>query len=96
VCCQRPSGPVCIHGASVCPSSDGGDAAASGGAPAEAGATDAGRYCVYDAPGAGGTPSTHCLPLPRGCASCACITLPYSYCTCSEVGGEVLVRCLGA
>lgn len=69
------------------------DAAANGGAPSD---SDAGTYCVYEAPGAGGSPSTHCLPLPSGCASCSCITLPYSFCTCSDTGGDILVRCLGA
>jgi hypothetical protein len=51
---------------------------------------------VFEAPGAGGAPpSTRCMPLPPGCASCACIALPYTFCTCTDTGGVVSVRCLG-
>jgi hypothetical protein len=71
------------------------DAAGSGGTPSDAAPGDAGSYCVYEAPGAGGMPSTHCFPFPSGCSSCACLTLPYSFCTCSSDASGVLVRCLG-
>jgi hypothetical protein len=72
------------------------DAAGTGGAPSDAGPSDGGRYCIFESSGAGGAPpSTRCQPFPAGCDSCACVTLPYSFCTCSNGPGGVLVRCLG-
>ena len=89
--------PVPIRHLGPCTDAERADAAAgSGGAPSDASPSDAGSYCIYEAPGAGGSPSTYCVPFPNGCSSCSCITLPYSFCTCGIDTNGVLVRCLGA
>jgi hypothetical protein len=84
----------------ACPVLDAGnerpDAADSGSTSVDASPSDAGTYCTLVTPGTGGAPSTYCQSFPRGCSSCACIPLPYSYCTCAKGPGGVSVQCLGA